>query len=89
MSGNPEPSFDTRRFLVVFLGRGGLGLGLALLVGVGVFALGQAAGSGAATPLLIGGGLVPLAALLLLLVSRSRVRKAAEDVAEAAIDELI
>ena len=80
----PDQTFDARGFLAVFLGRGGLGLGLALVVGAGCFVASQVIPG----PLVVGGAVL-VAVALLFIVTRRRVQSVAEDVAEAALDELI
>jgi len=79
----PDQAFDTTRFLAVLLGRGGLGLGLALIAGVGCFVASQVLPG----PLVLGGAVLAAVALLFI-VTRRRIQAAAEDVAEAALDEL-
>ena len=84
MSRAPDQRFDTRGFLAVFLGRGGLGLALALVVGAGLFVVSQGV-----PPLVVGGAAALAGLALLVVVTRGRIQKAAEDIAEAALDELL
>lgn len=89
MSGRHEQPFDARRFLIVFLGRGGLGLGLAMLGALILLGLGWVGGGGIAASVLLGGAAVLIAFVVVLLVTRRQLQHAVEAIAEAAIDELI
>lgn len=83
MSRTRRQPFDTRAFLAVFLGRGGLGVGLALVVGAVCFLASQVVPGP-----FVGGGAVLAAVTLLFIVTRRRVQQAAEGIAEDAVDEL-
>ena len=83
MSRPRNQPFDTRGFLAVFLGRGGLGVGLALVVAVVSFLASQVVPG----PIVVGGAVLA-AVTLLFIVTRRRVQQAAEDIAEGAVDEL-
>lgn len=87
MRSRPRETMTFRRMVVVFLGRGGLGLGLAVIAALIVLIAGASQETALDGWLPIGAAIV-MAPVLVVLVSRRQVQRAAENLAEAAVDEL-